>query len=116
MNAVMHGLIVGCVNDAIKNEHGRFVVNEKGFEKMLMFGSTIDLLASKMDIHNVGAAVRTGTRAGMVSFEVDELVLERGASDPLFKAIRGASSIGFSKSKDGMLVVTATFEGVLVDA
>ncbi len=113
MGAVMHDLIVGCVNDAIENEHGKFTVNQEALDKLLAFGDVVDIFATRMSIYNVAAGVRTLKKTGLVSFEVDELVLEHGASDPFFAVIQGVDSIEFSKSKDGRLLVSATVNEVL---
>ncbi len=115
MGAVMHDLIIGCVNDAIENEHGKFTVNQEPLDKLLAFGDVVDIFATRMPIYNIAAGVRTLKKTGFVSFEVDELVLEHGASDPFFTAIHGVDSIEFSKSKDERLMVTVTVKEVLVE-
>ncbi len=115
MGAAMHDLILGCVNDAIENEYGRFTANQESLDKLLAFGDAVDVFATRMPIYNVAAGVRTLKKTGSVSFEVDELVLEHGASDPFFTAIQGVDSVEFSKSKDERLMVTATVKEVLVE-
>lgn len=116
MNTVMQNLIAGCVQDAIKNEDGRFTVNKDGLDKFLKFGAGVDALATHTMIYDVTAGVRTGTMVGYAIFEVDDLVLERGASNLFFAAIQDVDTIEFSKSKSGRLMVTATVKEVLMRA
>lgn len=116
MNTVMRDLIVGCIQDAIKNENGKFAVDEDNMKKLVEFGAGVDALATSNMVYDVAAGVRTGTKSGYAIFEVDDLVLEHGAADPFFTAIQGVNTIEFSKSKSGRLVVTATVKGVLVRA
>lgn len=116
MNTVMQELIRGCVRDAIENEGGKFKINHDGLDKLLKFGAGVDTLATQTMVYDVAAGVRTGTKAGFVTFEVDDLVFERGASDPFFAAMQGVSSIRFTKSKSDRLAVTAVVKEVLVRA
>lgn len=113
MGTVMQDLITGCVNDAIENEGGKFTVNQSGLNNLLKFGECVDTIATHTTVYDVAAGVRTGKKSGLVSFEVDDLVLERGASDPFFSAIQGVDSIEFTKSKNGRLLVTAVVQEVL---
>lgn len=113
MGAVMHDLIIGCVEDAIEREHGRFTADQSNLAKLLKFGDGVDEIAKHTMVYDVAAGVRTGTQYGFVSFEVDDLMLERGASDPFFVSIHDVNTIEFTQSKSGRLLVTATVEGVL---
>lgn len=116
MSTVMQDLIAGCVQDAVENENGKFTVNQDSLDKLLKFGAGVDALATQTMIYDVAAGVRTGTMAGFVTFEVDDLVFERGASDPFFAAIHEVNSIKFTKSKSERLAVTAAVKEVLVRA
>lgn len=116
MNTVMQELIRGCVRDAIENEGGKFKVNQDSLDQFLKFGAGVDALAAQTMVYDVAAGVRTGTKEGFATFEVDDLVFERGASDPFFTAMQGVSSIKFTKSKSERLAVTAIVTEVLVRA
>lgn len=116
MGTVMQELITGCVKDAIENEGGKFSVNQSGLDNLLKFGECVDIIATHTAVYDVAAGVRTGKKSGFVSFEVDDLVFERGASNPFFYAIQGVDSVEFSKSKNDRLLVTAVVKDVLVSA
>lgn len=116
MSTVMQDLITGCVQDAVESENGRFTVDQDNFDKLMKFGAGVDALATQTMVYDVAAGVRTGTKEGFVTFEVDDLVFERGASDPFFDAMHGVSSIKFTKSKSERLAVTAIVKEVLVRA